>query len=195
MQEKEEEMRREIRGRRRYATGAVLTAGILAMAAVAWACTVQIGILTVCSPKPLLSYQSGECAKKDNVNGTGSQVGSISMKKEGGSPMSIIGDRFVGGDNYSIMFASPKAVASGANCHDYTRPGVVSLLGYAPMTGQQVENNEPAPVTVKGPSWTVGSVSPNVTLLGGAPYTGSARVCVQDFPNRVNGTQITVAIV
>lgn len=177
-------MRREMGRRRRFLTGAGLTAGILAVAAVAWACTVQIGTLTVCAPRPLPTYVQGHCAKKVNTNGTGSQVGSISVSRTG-SPMSIMGERFIAGDRYSIEFASPAAVLAGTNCHADNGTTVRSLLGYDPLTGK--------PNTVLGPTWAVGAQSPNVTAQ--TPSTGTAKVCVQDYPNRVNGTQIALAVV
>jgi hypothetical protein len=186
LEEKEEEMKRKMGRRRRLLTGAGLTAGVLAVAAVAWACTVQIGTLTVCAPIPVPTYVEGRCAKKANTNGTGSQVGSISVSKTG-SAMSVMGERFVAGDRYSIEFASPRAVLNGLNCHaDNPSGGVTSLLGYAPGSTQ--------PNTVLGPAWAVGATSPNVTT-GLTPHTGTAKVCVQDYPNRVNGTQVVLAVV
>lgn len=187
-------MKNKIGVRRRFATGTVLTAGLLAVAAVAWACTVQIGTLTVCSPVPLTTFVQGACARKVNTNGTGSQAGSIMVSKSG-SKMSVLGSNFISGHAYSVLYNSPRAVALGANCHQHGTAGVTDLLDFNKV------GDPGTPWTVNGPSWNLGVLpkshglnTPNVTQQP-APHTGTGKLCVQDEPDRVNGNQIVFAVI
>lgn len=173
--------------RRRTVVGAGLFAGGLMAASAAWACTLLIGTFTVCSA-PSASFVNGTvCSQRTAVAG---QVGLASVAKTG-SAISVVGTAFSTpgdpgiGTLYSITFQRPGGTGS---CHAHNPDnGVTSLLG---TTGT-------APNTVAGPNFAVG--------LGAGPYpnvstpsvtsTGTATVCVQDEPDRVDGNFVRVTVV
>ena len=172
------------RWRRRSVTGTGLVALGLAVAAVAWACTQQIGTLKVCSPVPIADIVGGSCGSK---TGNGSQVGGTASSA--GSAMSVTATN-MNASPYSILFSSPAAVLGGANCHLASASGVTSIIGTT--SGQ--------PNTRMGPNFSVGT---HVSTLTGGPSanvpsssgTGTAKLCVQDEPNRVTGNQILMTII
>lgn len=184
----EEETMAKLKGgpqyRRRSLTGTGLVALVLAVAAGAWACTLQVGTLKVCSPVPIGDVAGGKCASK---TGNGSQVGGTASSK--GSAMSITASN-MNATNYSILFSNPAAVLGGSNCHLASASGVTSVIGY----------NSGQPKTIAGPNFSVGT---HVSTVTGGPGvfipsnsgTGTAKLCVQDEPNRVTGNQILMTII
>ncbi|MGH2773706.1 MAG: hypothetical protein ACRDIU_11305 [Actinomycetota bacterium] len=171
---------------RRRRLAATATAGValfLVLVSVAWACTLQVGTLTVCRP-PSDTYQGGgRCGQK---TGSGGQIGLPKIQKDG-SDISVVGTEFSGFPTvYSIHIRRP---GSSANCHRINSDaGVTSLLGSDALG---------LPNTVPGPNFNVGNGSgtyPTVTTPAFSS-TGSALVCVQDFPEVVDGNQINLTVV
>lgn len=180
--------RSTVLNRRRTAIGAGLFAGGLMAASAAWACTLLVGTFTVCSP-PSASFVSGTvCSQRTSVSG---QVGLAGVSKNGsaisvtGTAFSTPGDPGIG-TLYSITFQRP---GSGGSCHAHNPDGgVTSLLG---------TNTSGGPNTVAGPNFSVGLGTgpyPNVSTPSGLS-TGTATVCVQDEPDRVDGNFVRVTVV
>lgn len=177
-------------GRRRWLTGSGLVAAVLAVAAVAWACTQQVGTLKVCAPIPTADLSGGDCTQK---TGNGSQAGGIQASV--GDAMSVTATN-MNATGYSILFSTPTAVATGVNCHLASGSGVKSLIG---------NNPGGTPRTLLGPNFQAGtrvaqaigqatpSMYPSVKVP--ASNTGTAKICVQDEPSRVTGNQIVMAII
>lgn len=164
------------RSRRRAAVVTALGAAVFAIGSVAWACTLQIGTLTVCNP-PSAVYVNGQCAQK---TGSGGQVGLVKINTAS-TKISVMGQNFNNAP-YSVLLRQPGSTAS---CHNHLGTGVHSLLGYNP-------NGTPKTV----PGWTgnlkLFVVTPDTPTLGA---TGGALLCVQDEPGRVTGNQVTVAVI
>lgn len=163
-------------GRRRATVATAVVAGVLVVASVAWACTLQIGTLTVCNP-PSGVYVNGQCAQK---TGSGGQVGLVKVPTSA-TKISVMGQNFNNAP-YSVLLRVPGSTSS---CHNHLGSGVVSLLGYTPSG---------TPNTVNG--WTgnikVFAVTPDTPVMAS---TGPALLCVQDEPGRVTGNQVTVAVI
>lgn len=174
--------------RRRTVVGAGLFAGGLMAASAAWACTLLIGTFTVCSA-PSASFVNGTvCSQRTAVAG---QVGLASVSS-GGSAISVVGTAFSTpgdpglGTLYSITFQRP---GGSGSCHAHNPDGgVTSLLG---------TNGSGGPNTVAGPNFAVGLGAgsyPSVSTPSGLS-TGTATVCVQDEPERVDGNFVRVTVV
>jgi len=180
---KELNIKRRRLWRRRWVTGTGLVALLLVIAAVAWACTAQVGTLKVCSPVPLLDVQGGKCGSK---TASGNQAGGTASSA--GSAMSITASGMSAAP-YSILYTNPANFAT-SNCHQAGAAGVTSILGTT--SGQ--------PNTLMGPNFSIGT---HVSTLTGGPSatipagggTGPAKLCVQDYPNRVTGNQIVMTII
>ncbi|MGH2772220.1 MAG: hypothetical protein ACRDIU_03665 [Actinomycetota bacterium] len=169
--------------RRRSLSTSGVVAGILAVAAVGWACTLQVGTFKVCGPIPIADLVGGACTSK---TGSGSQAGSISVSA--GDPISITATG-MNSSAYSVLYTDPANTAT-SNCHLASATGVTSLLGY---------NAGGSPNTLTGPDFSAGTHLG--TLLGGPSVnvpsgssSGTAKVCTQDEPNRVTGNQVSFTI-
>lgn len=174
---------REKAVRRRLLIGTGLFSGVLLAASTAWACTLLVGMFTVCSP-PSASFVDGTvCSQRSSVAG---QVGLASVSKDG-SAISVTGIGFSSSPTvYSITFQRP---GGGGSCHAHNPDGgVTSLLG------TDANGN---PKTVTGPNFTVGmgtGAYPSVSTPA-VTSTGQATVCVQDEPDRVDGNFVRVTVV
>lgn len=157
--------------RRVLATGFGLGAA-LAVAAVAWACTLRVGTLIVCSNPPFASTvvpsTSNTCSR---VTGTGGQAG-MARVDPSGSHLAVAAVGFMA-DDYTITFRHP---GSTSGCHRASAT-VIQLAEVG--TGKTL---------FAGPDFATVVQSP-------ASSTGTALVCVQDDPNVVTGNQVTLAVI
>lgn len=175
-------------GRRRcLLIGMSIPGALLVAGSVAWACTLHIGTLTVCSPPTAGgSYASSSQCSKISGSGT-AQTGLARVSKSGSSKISVKVSGFYS-KTYSVTFRVP---GSTANCHRFgssTNTAVRSLLGYT-AAGQ--------PKTVSGPAFVVGDGTgafPTV-FAPATSSTGQAQVCIQDEPNVVDGNMLNVSVI
>lgn len=168
---------------------------LLMVASTAWACTLLIGELTVCD----IDANPDDCGTR---TGIASQSGTPSVL-EAGTNITVVGTGFsegtpLTGTEYSILFRRPLLSAS---CHVFNPDaGTTSLIGTHTETVGGVTVTVPNTITTSAPNYNFGvgrsgDAYPSVATPDTGDRLGSAQVCVQDEPERVDGNFINITVI
>lgn len=168
---------------------------MLVVASTAWACTLLIGELTVCD----IDANPDDCGTR---TGIASQSGTPSVV-EAGTNITVVGTGFsegtpFTGTEYSILFRRPLLSAS---CHVFNPDaGTTSLIGTHTETIGGVTLTVPNTITTSAPNYNFGvgrsgDAYPSVATPDTGDRLGSAQVCVQDEPERVDGNFINITVI